>query len=78
MKTDWYTKILLTLIAVALTLLAGRPVFVPTPSYAERPIEYKVFSFQHLSRDAAEAQLNKLGKAGWDLATGQMFPPGFA
>ena len=35
MKIDWFTRMLLTVIAVALTVLAFRPIFSPVPASAQ-------------------------------------------
>ena len=67
MRTDWYAKTVLTVIAVALATIALRPLLVPTPGYAAPVIEYKVTSYNQRQPQAFEASLNDLGKQGWEL-----------
>jgi hypothetical protein len=66
MKIDRYTKVVLTVVALALALIAMRPLFSPTPSYAARAIEYKVVNYG-TGGPAKEKRLNEMGKDGWDL-----------
>ena len=35
MRMDWFTRVVLTVIAVALTVLAFRPIFSPVPASAQ-------------------------------------------
>jgi hypothetical protein len=72
MRIDWYTKVVLTLIALALATIALRTTLEPSASYAARAIQYKAFQQRSSSpRSAAEdleTSLNKLGADGWDFA----------
>lgn len=65
MRTDGYTRALLTIIALALVVIAVRPLLVPVPSHAARKIEYKLVS-GGLSDDQTALELNQLGNAGWE------------
>ena len=74
MRSTRICKVVLTTIALALTVSAGRPLLVPTPSYAARS-EYKVVyqSGFYSQADVAfinrlETQLNELGKQEWEVA----------
>ena len=48
MKIDMFTRAMLAIIALALTVIAVRPLLAPTPSYAGRKIEYKLVDFSLL------------------------------
>lgn len=74
MKIDRYTTLLLTVIAVALVVIAVRPSLSPVPSYAARSVEYKLMKFVE-DPQKMEVLLNKLGKEGWDMAG--IFQDGF-
>jgi hypothetical protein len=70
MKIDSYTKLVLTVIALALAVIAVRPLLSPTPSYAQRAIQYKVMILgMNFPDQASLARLNEMGKEGWDIAT---------
>lgn len=66
MKIDRYTKVVLTVIALALVVVATRPVLSPTHSYAARSIEYKLVAGP--SYEDVETKLKVVGKEGWDVA----------
>ena len=70
MRGDWYTKTVLTVIALALATLAVKPLVTPSPSYAARPIEYKLTKVPNWFAHPSEDILNKLGQEGWDIAYG--------
>jgi hypothetical protein len=65
MNVDRYTKALLTIIALALVVIAARPLFTPSPSYAAKA-EYKVFRHAQAVAEV-ESQLNDLGRQGWEF-----------
>jgi hypothetical protein len=44
MLIDRYTKVVLTFIAIALGMIAVRPILAPSVSLAAKPIEYKVLA----------------------------------
>ena len=67
MTIDRYTKVMLTVIALSLALIAMRPLFSPTPSYAARAIEYKLVSHDGRASLLMEKELQQLGKEGWEL-----------
>jgi len=79
MPTDRYTKIVLTLIAMLLAVIAFKPLLHPTPSYAAHPTQYKVVETPQLWRGgwrpeqkaAVMAQatqiLNGWAKDGWEV-----------
>ena len=67
MRIDGYTRALLTAIALALTVLAVRPLLAPAPSYAARAIEYRIISVPDSTRNNVLLEkLNSLGKDGWE------------
>ena len=45
MKIDMFTRAMLAIIALALTVIAVRPLLAPTQSYAGRKIDYKLVRF---------------------------------
>ena len=68
MKIDRYTKMLLSIIAIALTVIAFRSALGPGPSYAARSIEYKVIGpVNPFSGNTGERPLNDAGKAGFEV-----------
>lgn len=69
MKVGWYTRVLLTVIAVSLAVLATQPFLVPPQSYAARPIEYRLLPvILQTSRSDVRKELVEEGQAGWDIA----------
>lgn len=70
MLIDRYTKVVLTFIAIALGVIAVRPILTPSVSLAAKPIEYKVLASRG---EPSEAYLNEHGQAGWELI---WFAPG--
>jgi hypothetical protein len=68
MRIDGYTKALLTIIALALVVIAVRPLLSPTPSYAAKVILYKVYGQPGFDTNSMEFELNNLGRQGWDFA----------
>jgi hypothetical protein len=69
MQTDLVTKTLLSVIATLLAILVVRPDFTPSPSYAAKPIEYKVISQKVETFPELEAALNSYGSEGWELVS---------
>jgi hypothetical protein len=78
MKLDWYTKIVLTAIALLLGAIALRPALNPPPAFAQVAssdlyIEPGVYSLR-----APDGMRDQLGKVVVDLRTGKIwgFPTG--
>jgi hypothetical protein len=68
MTAERYTRLVLTIVALALVVIAGRPLVTPDRSEAARPLEYRYIMYpqSHL-RD--EQLLNQLGREGWEVVT---------
>ena len=67
MPGDQTTKILLLTMIALLALLLFKPDFTPSPSYAAKPVQYKVVSQKVESFEDLEAALNGYGSEGWEL-----------
>ncbi|HYL80258.1 MAG TPA: hypothetical protein VEU07_05565 [Candidatus Acidoferrum sp.] len=78
MRIDRYTKLVLTLIAVALTVIAIRPLSDPRPSYAAGSVEYKLTLVQQPPSPSWERTFNELGAQGWELVAIQNPPSGMS
>ena len=76
MKIDRYTKVVLTVIAITLTVIALKPLSDPKPSYAARAIEYKLGLFPQPPSVSWERSFNEFGEQGWELVAIQPGPPG--
>lgn len=66
MKTDVYTKAVLTVTALALTVIALRPIFDPGAAYAASPARYLT---KRSSEFLMEKDLNGFALKGWRLVT---------
>jgi hypothetical protein len=68
MTTERYTRLVLTIVAFALVVIAGRLLMATDRSEAARPIEYRYVMYtQSYTRD--EEILNRLGREGWEVVT---------
>ncbi len=67
MQIDRYTKIVLTVIAIALTVIALTPLSATRPSYAARAIEYKLGLLPQPPSVSWEKSFNEFGEQGWEL-----------
>ncbi|HXZ43459.1 MAG TPA: hypothetical protein VEH53_01430 [archaeon] len=76
MKIDRYTKVVLTVIAITLIIIALKPLSDPKPSYAARAIEYKLGLFPQPPSVSWERSFNEFGEQGWELVAIQPGPPG--
>jgi len=85
MNVDRYTKLVLVVIALALVMIAGRPLLRPTPGYAARTVEYRqsFLSFhedwgfndkQVKEMNLRHDTLNTLGKQGWEVVAAVAIP----
>jgi hypothetical protein len=53
-----------------LTVIAIRPLLSPSPSNAQRSLQYKVSLFSApVNEQRMEVKLNELGRQGWDTAS---------
>lgn len=77
MRIDRHSSLVLTVIALSLVVIAARLLLSPRPSYATRPIEYKMARFEYAAWPAVAVRnqelFTMLGKEGWELAA---FIPG--
>ena len=72
MKGDLFSRTLLIIIVVLLALNIVLPILSnPMPSYAARPIQYKISEEMAGARVAGDIEkiLNEYGKEGWELIT---------
>jgi hypothetical protein len=68
MKPDLYTKAVLTVIALLLTVIALRPVLIPRPVHAAAGHTYMVDSAMDTSY-RVQTMLDKYSAEGWEVVT---------
>ncbi len=72
MKSDFLIKVLLSVVALLLSISLVFQLISSTPSYGQKAVQYqyKVISAESfVSIAAAEDSLNKNGQEGWELVT---------
>ena len=73
MKTDLYTKIILTTIAALLGILALRPLAAPLTVRAEGRVPYMLLQFDEKLRQIESPKGSMIGRLAIDLRTGNIY-----
>ena len=73
MKSDLYTKIVLTAIAVFLGMLALRPLAQPQAAGAEGRIPYTLLQFDQSLSQIQSSKGSTMGRVAIDLRTGNIY-----
>ncbi|MEM8779749.1 MAG: DUF4177 domain-containing protein [Cyanobacteria bacterium P01_G01_bin.49] len=69
MKFDLFTKTILFICCILLTILVTKPIFAATESHANKNIEYKVVALGGFDADTdqLEAKIQEMATDGWEL-----------